>query len=232
MTKPKANVAVVLSGCGVYDGSEIHEAVSVLRHISQAGAHYECFAPDIEAESVNHATGKHAEKRRVLAEAARIARGKIHPLAQLKANDYDAVFFPGGFGAAKNLCNFAQMGAECQVEPEVERTIKEFNQAGKPIGACCIAPVLLAKVLGKASGGPGCTLTIGDDENTAGAIKAMGAMHVDTPVTRAFVDDGARVVTSPAYMYGEAKIHEVDQGIGEMVQQTLALASSHPVGAH
>lgn len=224
-------VAVVLSGCGVYDGSEIHEAVSVLRHISASGADYVCFAPDIEAESVNHATGKHGEQRRVLAEAARIARGKIQSLAQLHAKDFDAVFFPGGFGAAKNLSNFATEGADCRVEPQVERTIREFNQAGKPIGACCIAPVLLAKVLGKASGGPGCTLTIGNDPNTAGAIKTMGAMHVEAPVTQAFVDEGARVVTAPAYMYGDAKIHEVDRGIGEMVKQTLELVAKQPVGA-
>ena len=226
-----SKVAVVLSGCGVYDGSEIHEAVSVLRHLSEAGMHYECFAPDIEAPSVNHATGEGAEKRRVLVEAARIARGKIEPLSSLQVGDFDAVFFPGGFGAAKNLCNFATAGADCQVEPEVERVVKAFNGAGKPIGACCIAPVILAKVLGTGSGGPGCTLTIGNDANTAGAIKTMGAMHVEAPVTEAFVDEGARVVTAPAYMYGEAAIHEVDQGIGEMVKQTLAMAAKQAVGA-
>ncbi len=218
-------VAVVLSGCGVYDGSEIHEAVSVLRHISASGAAYACFAPDIEVPTINHATGEPAEKRKVLAEAARIARGEIRPLAQLEVAEFDAVFFPGGFGAAKNLCTFATDGTDCTVEPEVERTIKAFKEAGKPIGACCIAPVILAKVLGTSSGGTGCELTIGNDAGTAKAINAMGATHIEKPVTEAHADRTARIVTAPAYMYGEAAIHEVDQGIGEMVAQTLALAS-------
>lgn len=223
-----AHVAVVLSGCGVFDGSEVQEAVGVLFHLSRLGARAECFAPDRDqAEVVNHAQGKPqtGEHRNALVEAARIARGRVRPLSRLKAADFDAVFFPGGFGAAKNLCNFASAGASCGVDPEVARVVREFNAAGKPIGMCCIAPVIAARVLGTAAGGPGVGVTIGNDPETAAAVRAMGATHVDKPVTEAYVDERRRVVTAPAYMYGDAAVHEVIEGIGEMVEQTLALAS-------
>lgn len=221
-----SHVAVVLSGCGVFDGSEIHEAVGVLYHLSRHGARVECFAPDRDqADVVNHAQGKPqtGERRNALVEAARIARGKIRPLKQLKAADFDAVFFPGGFGAAKNLCNFASAGAACEVEAETARVIREFNKAGKPIGLCCIAPVIAARVLGVKGGGPGVGVTIGNDPQTAAAVHAMGATHIAKPVSEAFVDEKQRVVTAPAYMYGDAPVHEVFEGIGDMVEQTLAL---------
>lgn len=220
-------VAVVLSGCGVFDGSEIHESVSLLLHLSEAGADVQCYAPDIEqAHVVDHAKGKPDEKasRRVLSESARIARGDIKPLDQLDESGFDAVFFPGGFGAAKNLCSFAFDGADCSVNPEVERVVKAFHEAQKPIGMCCIAPVIAAKVLGTASGGPGCEVTIGCDKDTAEAIAAMGAKHAEHPVTEAHIDRQNRLVSAPAYMYGEAPIHEVHAGIGAMVSSTLELA--------
>ncbi|MCA9311694.1 MAG: isoprenoid biosynthesis glyoxalase ElbB [Phycisphaerales bacterium] len=216
-------VAVVLSGCGVFDGSEIHEAVGILQHLSRAGAAYRCFAPDRpQMHVVNHATGQPeaGATRNVLVESARIARGEIAPLSSLKVEAFDAVFFPGGFGAAKNLCSFATEGAACSVEPEVARVITGFHEAGKPIGLCCIAPVLAAKVI------PGCAVTIGQDAGVAGAIAAMGSRHVERPVTDAFTDEANRVVTAPAYMYGEAPIHEVIEGIGAMVEATLALVGS------
>jgi enhancing lycopene biosynthesis protein 2 len=217
-----ARVAVVLSGCGVFDGSEIHEAVSVLIHLSRHGAKVQCFAPDIERAAVNHLTHKlEAHARNVLAESARIARGKIKPLAQLKAEEFDAVFFPGGFGAAKNLCNFAEKGAGCTVEAEVERVVKAFHAAGKPVGMCCIAPVIAARVLGTAHKGPGVSVTIGDDTETAAAIAQMGAKNVVRPVTEAYVDEANQVVTAPAYMYGDAPVHEVYEGIGAMVDSVL-----------
>ncbi len=222
-----AHVAVVLSGCGVFDGSEVQEAVGVLFHLSRLGAAAECFAPDRDqADVVNHAQGKPqtGERRNALVEAARIARGRVRPLSQLRAADFDAVFFPGGFGAAKNLCNFAQAGAACEVEAETARVVREFNQAGKPIGMCCIAPVIAARVLGTKNGGPGVGVTIGNDPQTAAAVRAMGATHIERPVTVAYVDEKRRVVTTPAYMYGDAPVHEVIEGIGEMVEQTLALA--------
>lgn len=224
------HAAVILSGCGVYDGSEIHEAVAVLFHLSRHGVRVQCFAPDKpQSDVVNHAAGKPVagEKRNVLQEAARIARGRIQPLSQLNASDFDAAFFPGGFGAAKNLSDFAAKGADCQADPDVARVIREFNAAGKPIGLCCISPILAARVLGtvgagEGGGGPGVSVTIGNDPQTAAAIHAMGATHVAKPVSEAHVDERRRVVTAPAYMYGEAPIHEVFEGIGDMVEQTLA----------
>lgn len=218
-------VAVILSGCGVFDGSEIHEAVSILIHLSRAGAAYECFAPDIaQAHVVNHLTQspEAGPKRNVLVESARIARGAIKPLEQLDVSKFDAAFFPGGFGAAKNLCDFAFKGAECAVEPQVERVIKAFHAAGKPVGLCCIAPVIAARVLGTKKNGPGVTVTIGQDPGTAGAIGAMGAKHQERAVTQACIDESQRVVTAPAYMY-DAPVHAVYEGIGAMVESTLGL---------
>jgi len=211
-------IAVVLSGCGVFDGTEIHEAVSVLVHLSRAGASYECFAPDRpQMHVVDHLAGEPVpgETRNVLRESARIARGQIRPLAELRASDFDAVIFPGGFGAAKNLCDFATKGAETTVDPDVERVVCEFHDAGKPVGMCCIAPVIAARVL------PGCTVTIGDDPATAEAIAAMGSTHAERPVTEACVDGGFNVVTAPAYMYGDAPVHCVFDGIGAMVRGVL-----------
>lgn len=218
------NAAVVLSGCGVFDGTEIHEAVAVLFHLSRLGARTTCFAPDKpQMQVVDHATGKPVDgaHRNVQSESARIARGKIQPLTELKAQAFDAVFFPGGFGAAKNLCDFAAKGKDCTVDPDVARVIREFHGAGKPIGLCCIAPVLAARVLGTVAGGPGVSVTIGEDPQTAGAIEACGARHVKTAVTSAHVDEPNRVVTAPAYMY-DAPIHQVFEGIGKLVESTLA----------
>jgi enhancing lycopene biosynthesis protein 2 len=222
-------VAVVLSGCGVFDGSEIHEAVSTLIHLSRAGVAYQCFAPNIDQPAVvNHLTGKPApgEKRNALVESARISRGKIKPLTELHARDYAAVFFPGGFGAAKNLCDFADKGADMKVLPDVERVFREFHQAGRPIGMCCIAPVIAARILGKKAGGKGCTLTLGDPSDASRAAETMGATHAAAPVTDAVTDEKNRLVTAPAYMHGSAPVHEVFDGIGEMVASTLALAGA------
>lgn len=220
--------AVILSGCGVFDGSEIHEAVSVLIHLSRLGVRWHCFAPDIEqAQAVNHYTGEVEQRRQrnVLHESARIARGKSHisPLTDLEATDFDAMFFPGGFGAAKNLCTFAVDGADCEVEPSVERAVKLFRAAGKPIGMCCIAPVIAAKILGTAAGGEGCTITLGGEGDAPNAAKKMGAKHVVKGVREAVVDTDNLLVTTPAYMC-EAPIHEVYEGIGKMVEETMRLA--------
>jgi enhancing lycopene biosynthesis protein 2 len=221
--------AVVLSGCGRADGAEIHESVSILIHLSRLGVEARCFAPDApQAEVVNHATGKvqPGGTRNMMVEAARISRGDISPLASLDAGTFDAVVFAGGFGAAKNLCNFAaggeQGGPNCEVLPDVARVIKAFHAAKKPIGLCCIAPVLAARVLGTRKGGPGVKVTIGTDESTAGAIATMGATNVARSVTEAFVDEAQRVVTTPAYMC-EARPHEVFEGIGVMVERMAGM---------
>lgn len=217
--------ALVLSGCGKNDGSEIQEAVSILIHLSRLGIEAKCFAPDApQTDVINHATGKPGpggQTRNMLVEAARIARGAISPLSQLEPAHADALLFAGGLGVAKNLCTFAapgdKGGPNCDVLPDVERVIRGFHAAKKPIGLCCIAPVLAARVLGTRKGGPGVKVTIGSDAAAAEAIQTMGSTHVPKGVTEAFTDDRQRVVTTPAYMY-EATPAEVFEGIGRMVE--------------
>lgn len=212
-------IAVVLSGCGVYDGSEIHEAVLTLLAIDRAGATYQCFAPDVnQFHVVNHSTGDvTGEQRNVLVESARIARGKIKPLSDYRAPDFDAIVFPGGFGAAKNLCTFAIAGAKCEVNAEVERAINETRRASKPIGALCIAPVLIARVLQNAQ------LTIGDDDATAEAINEMGGHHKTTGHGEIVVDEALKVVTSPCYMLN-ATISQIATGAERVVTKLLELS--------
>jgi enhancing lycopene biosynthesis protein 2 len=159
----------------------------------------------------------------MMVEAARISRGDIQPLDKLDPLQFSAVIFPGGFGAAKNLCNFASKGTDCEALPDVTRVIKAFHAAKKPIGLCCIAPVLAARVLGTRKDGPGVKLTIGTDADTAAAIATMGNTHVPKGVTEAFTDETNRIVTTPAYMF-EAKPHEVFEGIGRMVDVVAAMA--------
>jgi enhancing lycopene biosynthesis protein 2 len=221
--------AVILCGCGRGDGSEIHESVSVLIHLSRLGIAYECFAPDRpQRDVVNHATGQTVpgEQRSCLVEAARISRGQITPLQKLRAAGFDALFIPGGFGAAKNLCTFAVDGAACSVDPDVQRVIREFHSDGKPIGLCCIAPVIAAKVLGRAAGGPGVTVTLGEEGPASQAVRGWGAEHAVAPVDGDLVDHQRRVVTTPAYMYAHATPAEVFSGIGRMVEHVHELAMS------
>lgn len=211
-------VGVILSGCGVYDGSEIHEATLTLLFLDRAGVEIVCAAPDIETEVVDHATGKPTgEKRSVLAEAARIARGPVRDIRELKARDLDAVIFPGGFGAAKNLCDFAAKGADCAVHPEVTRLVREMRAAGKPMGFICIAPVMAARLLGA-------RVTIGSDPATAAAIQQMGGKPVKAAVEDIVVDPEQKVVTTPAYMVGPT-ISRVAVGIEKLVAEVLRMAA-------
>lgn len=214
-------IGLVLSGCGVRDGSEIHEAVCALLAIDQAGAEAVCIAPDIELSEINHCTMEPTgAKRKVLVEAARIARGNIKNIVDVKAADLDALVFPGGFGAALNLCDFAQKGAAASVNPEVARLVKEMHAAKKPIGAICIAPALIATILGK-DVHP--TLTIGTDAGTAAEIEKTGAKHQDCPVTGFVVDKENKIVSTPAYMLAET-ISEVYEGIGKCVKAVVEMA--------
>ena len=216
-----AKVGVVLSGCGVFDGSEIHEAVITLLCLDQRGATYQCIAPRKPFDVVDHLTQKPAgEKRDVLVESARIARGDILDMAEVRGSDYDALILPGGFGAAKNLCTFAADGSDCEVDPQVLRVLSEAHEAGKPIGLACIAPALAAKIFG-ASDAP--TLTIGHDPATADQLEKMGAHHRPCDVGDVVIDQKHRVVTTPAYM--EAKsIKDVYAGIDKLVAKVLELA--------
>jgi len=213
------HILVVLSGCGLYDGAEIHESVITLLSIARAGASYTIAAPDKDQMHViNHATGDvSGERRNVLVESARIARGNITALGEISAADYDAVFLPGGFGAAKNLCTFATEGPECTIDADVARVLNEFHAAGKPIGAVCIAPAVIVRALG------GITVTIGSDPGTASALASMGGTHADHPVTECHIDADNKVVTAPAYMV-DTTIDQVAIGIEAAVKAVVGMA--------
>ncbi|XP_076018873.1 glutamine amidotransferase-like class 1 domain-containing protein 3, mitochondrial [Genypterus blacodes] len=220
-------VAVILSGCGVYDGTEVHEASAVLVHLSRAGAKVQMFAPSADQmHVVNHCEGKPTEeKRNILQESARIARGDVTDLAKLDVSAFDAAIIPGGFGVAKNLSNWAVKGKDFTIQPDVEKIIKALHKAGKPLGMCCISPVLAAKAL------PGCELTVGQDKEcekwpyaqTAGTMKEMGCKHVNTEVGQVHVDVKNKLVTTSAFMC-KAPIHQVYDGVGVMVTEVLKLA--------
>jgi enhancing lycopene biosynthesis protein 2 len=217
--KKRKKIAVILSGCGVYDGAEIHESVLTMLAIEQQRASYVCFAPDIKQyHVVNHLTGDAMdESRNVLIESARIARGNIRPLSDFDVADFDALMFPGGFGAAKNLSSFAFDGSNCSVNDDVVRVLKAMVALGKPVGALCISPVILSKIFGAIA------VTIGSDEKTATAIEAMGSKHVETTHGEVVVDEVHKFVTTPCYML-EATISQIMLGASNVVREVLKLA--------
>lgn len=211
-------IAVILSGCGVFDGAEIHESVLTMLAIQRAGAAYQCFAPDIaQHHVVNHTNGEEMpETRNVLVEAARIARGNIQPLSTYQVADFDALMIPGGFGVAKNLSSFAFEGPACGVNSELESALNATRAAGKPIGALCISPAVVAKVFGDV------TVTIGQDEGTAGAIESLGCAHEATNHGEIIVDTKAKLVTSPCYML-DANIAQIADGAEACVKKVIEL---------
>lgn len=212
-------VAVILSGSGVYDGAEIHESVITLLRLDQRGAQVQCFAPNIaQLHVINHLTGEEMpESRNVLVESARIARGNIKDIREADVDDFDALIVPGGFGAAKNLSNFAVEGAGCTVQPDVLALAEAFAEAGKPVGLMCISPALAAKIYG-----PGVACTIGNDADTATAMNKMGATHEDCAVTEIIEDKARKLVTTPAYMLAQ-NISEAASGINKLVDRVLEL---------
>ena len=212
-------IAVILSGCGVYDGAEIHESVITLLRLDQRGAQVQCFAPDIaQLHVINHLTGEEMpESRNVLVESARIARGDVKDIREANAEDFDALIVPGGFGAAKNLSNFASAGAGCSLNPQVLALAEAFVEAGKPLGLICISPALAAKIYG-----PGVTCTIGNDADTAAALDKMGACHQACAVDDIVEDTARKLVSTPAYMLGK-NISEVASGINKLVDRVLEL---------
>ena len=215
-------VGVVLAGCGFLDGAEIHEAALTLLALDRAGADIICMAPKTDQmHVVDHGAGEPVEgaSRNTFTESARIARGEIQDIAGVNAGDLDALVFPGGFGAAKNLCTFAVDGPACTVNDDVQRLIRDMHAAGNPQGFICIAPAIAAKVLGEL--GP--VLTIGNDEGTADALGALGAQHIDCPVDDTVVDDELKIVSTPAYMLGPSIAH-VAKGIDKLVDEVLAWA--------
>lgn len=214
----KANFAVILAGSGVFDGSEIHEATMTLYAIMKNGGNYKIFAPEVDQHDViNHITGEEmSEKRNVLIEAARIARGDIQNLKEFRAADFDGVILPGGFGAAKNLSTFAFEGSDCQVNGEVEKVLRAMADQNKPIGALCISPVIVARIFGDLK------LTIGQDADTAKAVEKMGATHQNTDHGEVVIDPNRKVVTSPCYML-DANILDIAEGTDNVVQSMLEL---------
>jgi enhancing lycopene biosynthesis protein 2 len=215
-------VGVLLSGCGYLDGTEIHEAVLTLYFLDRAGAEIVCLSPDKDqTDVVDHASGRPAPgTRRVLAESARIARGKIRDAAEVKADELDAVIIPGGYGAAKNLCSFASDGPDCRVDPGVAKLLRDMHSAKKPIGALCIAPAIVAKLFGADHQ---VRVTIGTDPQTARAIEKMGASHVDTPVDDIVIDQANRIVTTPCYMLARGPA-DVGAGAEKLVAAVLKMA--------
>lgn len=208
--------ALILAGCGVYDGAEIHEATLSMYAIMKYGGSYTIFAPDIKQYHViNHITGEEMnEERNVLIESARIARGQISPLSTFDAKDFDALLIPGGFGAAKNLSDFAFKGAEAGVYIEVKEAIQGMHELGKPIGALCIAPALIAATLDNVD------LTIGDDSGTIEALEALGAHHINTTHGEVVHDQQENIFTTPCYML-DANILEIAAGAENIVKAMM-----------
>ena len=215
-------VGVILSGCGVNDGAEIHESVITMLALDKAGVETVLMAPNIDQMHVmNHYAGiEMDETRNVLVESARIARGKIRDMAEVHAADVDALIFPGGFGVAKNLCDYAMTGADCSVNPDVKRIATDVHKAGKPIGVICIAPAMFAKIMQSAE--DSVKLTIGTDEQTASDINSMGSVHISCPVEDIVVDKDNKIVSTPAYMLA-GKISEAADGIEKLVKEVLAM---------
>jgi enhancing lycopene biosynthesis protein 2 len=213
-------IGMLLSGCGVFDGSEIHEAVLTLLFLDRAGASTLCMAPNVDQlHVINHLTQQEADERRnVLVESARIARGEIQDIDSVSADDIDALIIPGGFGAAKNLSDFAVKGPEAQVHPQVQRLLEDLMDRSKPIGALCIAPATLVRAVSKRSP----QVTIGNDAGTAAAIESMGGGHTVCSVSDICVDEKNRIVTTPAYMLGPG-IKDVAAGIEKLVAKILSL---------
>ena len=215
-------IGVLLSGCGVNDGAEIHESVITMLALDRAGVEAVMMAPNIDQmHVVNHYTGQEMDEfRNVLVESSRIARGNIKDMAEVTGNDIDALIIPGGFGVVKNLCDYAMAGSECSINPDVFRLVSEVHLLQKPIGAICIAPAMMAKILGEQD--ESAEMTIGSDESTANDIKTMGSTHVTCSVTEMVVDKEKKIITTPAYMEAQS-IKEAAEGIEKLVVEILSM---------
>ncbi len=218
MPDTRKSIAVILSGCGNQDGAEIHESTLTLLAIHKNGADYSCYAPNIKQHhTLNHITGKEMdEERNVLIESARIARGSITDLAEFSAADHDALILPGGLGAAKNLSDYAFAGTACTINPDVQKAVTDMIAAGKPIGALCIAPVILARLLEDV------LITVGQDPAAIAAVESMGARHRTTLQTEVVVDKEHRIVTTPCYMLN-ARVDQIAAGAERLVKEVLDL---------
>jgi enhancing lycopene biosynthesis protein 2 len=218
-----ARVGVILSGCGVFDGAEIHETCCILVALDRRGAAVTCVAPNMpQAKVINHLSQKPVagQQRNMLEESARIARGKIRDLASVSASDFDALMFPGGYGVTMNLSNFAEKGAQATVLPALAKLMREVHAAGRPIGLACIAPVLAARVFGEDKLHP--RLTVGSDPAVASAINQMGGQHQNVGPTEVLVDEQNKLVSTPCYM-NDVGPWTISQGAERMVEEVLRL---------
>lgn len=211
--------AIVLSGCGVYDGAEIHEATMTMLAVESKGCQYEMFAPNInQYHVINHLTGDVMdESRNVLVEAARIARGNIRALSEYSAKEFDGIIFPGGFGVAKNLCSYAIDGTEMRIDKIVAGAVRETHSLKKPIGALCISPIMIAALI------PGAEVTLGSDTKFNGEVSNLGGKHKTTQNRQVVVDTINRIVTTPCYM-NDATITDIARGAELVVKEMIALA--------
>ena len=214
MSKTNPKFAVILAGCGSFDGSEIHETTLGLLAIDEQGGSYDCYAPNQEqGRTLNFytkevvATKGQAGNRNILEEGGRIARGNIKPISELNIADYDAIIFPGGMGTVYNWCDYAEKGVNCTVLPEIAQAMETAYLSGKWVGAMCIAPVIVAKVLGKY----GVHITIGNDPQTASNVIQMGAIHEERTATQACIDKEHHIATTPCYMLAKS-IKEIYAG--------------------
>jgi enhancing lycopene biosynthesis protein 2 len=216
-------IAVVLCGSGYKDGSEIRESVGVLWALSQHSVEVQCFAPDAaQSDVVNCLTGHPMpdQTRNMLIESARIARGAVLPLSRLDAKSYDAVIIPGGFGVAKNLCTFASEGSKGKVLPELKYILEQFHAQRKPIGAVCIAPVVVAMTFPN----KGIELTLGGKSEASQELEKLGHRHVVCAANGCVTDSSYRIVTTPAYMYDQAKLSDIFTGIQKLTAEVVQLA--------
>ena len=218
INKQPLRFAVILAGCGNKDGAEIHESVLTLLSIDRAGHQYQCFAPDVpQGRVLNFLTNQEMpQKRNVLLEAARIARSKIKPLGDFREGDFDILVMPGGNGVAYNLCTFGVDGDRMTVLPQVEMCVRAMHRAGKPIGALCISPVIIAKVFKEV------TVTFGKDEKINAMFQKLGAKTVNTDARSIVIDHKNKIVTTPCYML-DARISEVSEGIDKLIQQLIKM---------
>ena len=217
----KKSVAVILSGCGVYDGTECMEASAQFFALHEHKFSFQCYAPNQDHFHIlNHTNGEEMDqKRNVMIESARLCRGNIKPLEELKSGNYDALFMPGGFGAAKNLSSFGYKGMDMTVDPVVSNVVKDFHSNKKWIAACCISPIVLSCALGKVNQTLGNTGDKWPYQGSMDVAKSFGTNLEMKNKDEVLVDADNKIVTAPAFMYDHDNYHELYLNVREMVMQ-------------
>lgn len=218
-------IGVLLSGSGVYDGSEIQEAVLTLLAIEEIEAEAICISIDKPQHHViNHLNGEEMnDSRNMLIESARIARGNIKNINDVSPNDIDAMVIPGGFGAAKNFTSWAFNGSDGEILPEVKLLLVNLINIGKPIAALCVSPVVLAKALEGSTITP--TLTIGTDKEPSpyditaftDGLQKTGMQTEMKSVREINIDVKNKIISAPCYMM-EASIVDVRKNIRSAIE--------------